>query len=140
MKRSAFPLLIVFVCFVTAGCFNFGSVVNAPEQKPPSEFVKSELYLGMAKPDGTLVTEDEWKNFLEKSVTSRFPDGLTVVDAYGQYKNDKGEIVKEKTKILIIVHKRPDASDLKKVVEDYKKTFNQECVFKVITPVKAGAE
>ena len=47
-------------------------------------FTEFNLYFGLAKGDGSLVSEAEWDAFLADTVTPRFPDGLTVYDARGQ--------------------------------------------------------
>lgn len=63
-------------------------------------------------------------------ICTRFPDGFTVLDAYGQYKDSKGKTIKEKTKVLVVVHKDDKKSDLDKICEEYKKAFAQEFVFR----------
>jgi hypothetical protein len=40
---------------------------------------RTELYFGSGKPDGSSVTEKEFRAFVDKEVTPRFPDGLTLL-------------------------------------------------------------
>lgn len=54
-------------------------------------WVRSELYFGVGeetgpadRPQAEPISEAAWRAFLDKEVTARFPDGLTVFDAYGQ--------------------------------------------------------
>ncbi|HET6782494.1 MAG TPA: DUF3574 domain-containing protein, partial [Pseudoxanthomonas sp.] len=54
-------------------------------------WVRSELYFGVGeesgpadRPQAEPISEAQWRAFLDKEVTPRFPDGLTVFDAYGQ--------------------------------------------------------
>lgn len=47
-------------------------------------FARTELYFGTARPDGA-VTDEEFQAFIDREVTSRFPRGLTVVKAQGQF-------------------------------------------------------
>lgn len=102
--------------------------------------IRSELYFGLQKPDGASVTEAEWQDFLDKSITSRFPDGLTVFDACGQYKDQKGKIIREKTKVLVIVHKDGKDGDLNKICQEYMKAFSQELVFRTTTRVSSSLD
>src|SRR3954463_6899250 len=50
-------------------------------------YLRTELYFGTDKPDGAAVTEEEWTRFLAEEVTARFPDGFTVLEGYGQFRN-----------------------------------------------------
>ena len=57
-------------------------------EKPSEKILtKEELYFGLSKPAGGTVTEAEWQLFLNLVITPRFPTGLTVVAAEGQYLN-----------------------------------------------------
>jgi hypothetical protein len=72
-----------------------------------AHWVRSELYFGAGPvdvPDGG-IAEIRWRGFLDKEVTPRFPDGLTVFDAYGQWR-DKGRDAPSRlwTKVLVILH------------------------------------
>lgn len=51
--------------------------------------VRTTLYFGLARPKGS-VTELEWQIFLRDEVTRRFPDGLTVWEAEGQWRTPAG--------------------------------------------------
>jgi len=99
-------------------------------------WVKSELYFGRTKPGGE-VSAAEWDAFLAEDVTPRFPDGLTVLDAYGQWRNADGRIGKEATKLLVLVHPDEPAAARKigELIEVYKKRFTQESVLWVKHPV-----
>ena len=75
-------------------------------------WVRSELYFGVGKetgpadrPQAETITEERWRTFLDKEVTARFPDGLTVFDAYGQWLfRGAGEPNRLKTKVLVVLH------------------------------------
>ena len=74
-------------------------------------WARSELYFGVGSEDArgadTGISEAQWRAFLDKEVTARFPDGLTVFDAYGQWLNrDRGsaEPSRLKSKVLVILH------------------------------------
>ena len=53
--------------------------------------LRTTLYFGLARPKGS-VSELEWQIFLRDEVTARFPQGLTVWEAEGQWKGTDGAI------------------------------------------------
>ena len=91
--------------------------------------LRTTLYFGLARPKGS-VSELEWQMFLRDEVTSRFPDGLTVWDADGQWRNAAGAINHENSKVLLLVHPDTPAArgSVQGVIERYRKTFDQESV------------
>jgi hypothetical protein len=71
-----------------------------------AHWLRCELYFGIgtfgAPDDG--IAEMRWLGFLDRDVTPRFPDGLTVVDAYGQWRGRPSEQPSRlRSKILIIL-------------------------------------
>jgi hypothetical protein len=91
--------------------------------------VRTTLYFGSARPKGS-VSELEWQLFLRDEVTARFPDGLTVWDAEGQWRAPQGTIEHERTKVLLLVHPDTDAArqSVLSVIERYRKVFDQQSV------------
>lgn len=75
-------------------------------------WVRSELYFGVGeesgpadRPQAEPISEAQWRAFLDKEVTPRFPDGLTVFDAYGQWLfRGAKEPNRLSTKVLVILH------------------------------------
>jgi hypothetical protein len=74
---------------------------NIPAAKP---FTRTELFLGLHKPNGTDVDNTEFQQFLEREVTPRFPDGFTVISGQGQFKDARGAILQERSKLLILLY------------------------------------
>jgi len=93
------------------------------------QWIRTELYFGLSK-SGGVVTEAEWQDFLDREITPNFPDGLTLADVHGQWKNSAGTIVKEKTKMVIILHpNRPRADEaIERIRKAYRQRFGQESV------------
>jgi hypothetical protein len=90
--------------------------------------LRTTLYFGLARPKGT-VSELEWQLFLRDEVTPRFPQGLTVWEAQGQWLS-QGAIGHERTKVLLLVHPdTPVAQEaVQTVITRYRKAFEQESV------------
>jgi len=103
---------------------------------PATAQLRTILYFGLARPAGT-ITEQEWQTFVRQEVTPRFPDGLTVWEVDGQWRGSDGRIVKERSKVLLLVHadtqKARDA--ILSLIRHYKQAFGQESVLWETTPV-----
>jgi hypothetical protein len=80
------------------------------------------------------VSEAAFRRFVDEELTPRFPDGLTVVDAQGQYR-DGAVLIREPSKLVLIA--LPNAADaqarLKAASEAYKRRFNQQSVGLIIS-------
>lgn len=102
--------------------------------------IKDELYFGLTQPGGGTLSEQEWQQFLNKVITPRFQEGLTVLDAYGQYLNRAGILTQEKSKLVILIHENsPEQTQaIAEIIDAYKRTFNQESVLRVTSEVKAS--
>jgi hypothetical protein len=96
--------------------------------------IHDSLFFGTAKPDG-FVTTDEWAAFMETTVSPRFPRGLTLSRASGQWRGPDGEIVREDSHVLQIVHFNDleTESAIREVIENYKRQFRQESVLRIRT-------
>lgn len=97
-------------------------------------FVEYRLFFGRGTADG-MVSEEEWTAFLASEITSRFPEGLTVLDAYGQWQSGSGEPIREQSKVVLILAPPGDAprEQTEAIAEAYKSRFDQESVLRAIT-------
>lgn len=93
-------------------------------------WTRIELHLGLGIPGGGEVSRAQFRSFLETTVTPRFPDGYTVVEATGHYRYKSGRIAAEPTRVLTILTKAPDeaAAKVDEIVKVYKVRFRQETV------------
>lgn len=105
------------------------SIVNS------QNFLRTELYFGMNKTDGSVVTEEEWNDFLNLEVTPRFPQGFTSLQAKGQYQIQSGVIVKENSRVLIFLYSQSKRKIISRKIEQirniYKRRFLQESVMRL---------
>lgn len=110
------------------GCFVDSSGVEA------EPWVRSELFFGTTRPDGSEYTEEEWLAFLDDEVTPRFPDGLTVLTGIGQFLGSSGEVGRETSKVLIILYPAETAAEssvlLEEIRDAYEEQFEQESVLR----------
>jgi len=92
--------------------------------------VRTTLYFGLSRQKGPAVNELEWQLFLRDEVTKRFPNGLTVWEATGQWRTPTGRIDREQSKVLLLVHADTPAArqSVQSVIDSYRKAFDQESV------------
>ena len=93
-----------------------------------------QLFLGRSTGDGSEVSDEQWAAFLAEAVTPRFPDGLTVLDAAGQWRDSAGAIQRERSKLLWIL--APPGDEARRLIdeisEEYERRFNQESVLRIL--------
>lgn len=91
-----------------------------------------ELIFGLGRSDGGSVSDAEWRLFLEREVTPRFPDGLTVLSADGQWRNASGDIIKEPSRMLIIWLRPAEAGErnIEAIRASFRARFKQESVMR----------
>ncbi|HTR83698.1 MAG TPA: DUF3574 domain-containing protein [Reyranella sp.] len=119
-------------------------LLGACAQQPPpaacpaplEPAVEVDLYFGLAKKKGE-VSPAEWAAFLDREVTPLFPDGLSVVDIYGQYRDAPDHISHERSKLLVVIVFDPAGLEAKvqAIVDAYKTRFDQKSVLQVEKPV-----
>ncbi len=116
--------LVFSVLLATSGCASLSSKapsayattadLQGDAARPSSGhgWVRSELYFGVGeeqgagdRPQADTISDAQWRAFLDKEVTPRFPDGLTVFDAYGQwlFRGDASPN-RLRTKVLVVLH------------------------------------
>jgi hypothetical protein len=70
------------------------------------------------------VSEGKWRRFLDREITPRFPEGPTVYNAAGQWRDrDRKRIVREPSKIVMIIlpGKDDDIERLDAIAQAYKR-------------------
>ena len=103
-------------------------------------FSEYRLLFGRSRGAAEVVTEEAWRAFLATEITPRFPQGLTVLDASGQWRNPSGTIVRERTKLVVILAE-PGESGIRltdEIAQAYKSVFGQESVLRVVGPACAS--
>jgi hypothetical protein len=89
-------------------------------------WVETKLYFGLGPADNPNqgVSEAEWRDFLDKEVTPRFPDGLSVLEAYGQWQG-KNEPAPERLRSKLLVIDFPDDPENRGKIEAIRAAWKQ---------------
>jgi hypothetical protein len=102
-------ILLLALTFALPGCHG---PTFAPTESgllrtfPGKEMLRTELYFGIARRGGGTVGDDEWRAFLRDEITPRFPDGLTVLDARGQWRGHDGELIR--SRVVMVLYEPTD--------------------------------
>jgi len=129
--------LVAGAMLLLAGC-------NTPSHTPADNTCKADnqmqqttLYFGLNRPAGEAITGQEWQQFVDRDVTPRFRDGLTVFDARGQWLGNDGKVARESSKALMLIHGKDaqSESNIEALRGIYKQRFAQESVMRVDQPV-----
>ncbi|HSJ09235.1 MAG TPA: DUF3574 domain-containing protein [Longimicrobiales bacterium] len=127
MRRATF---ILAVMAALAGCSSAVGVVPHEQPAQSQAALVDRLYMGRSIPGGGTVSDADWKRFVDEYVTPRFPDGLTVFHAQGQWRDGDGAITAESTFVLEITHPGGAAAEraLQEIAAEYKRRFRQVAV------------
>ena len=93
------PLSLVLVGCVDAETSTGGSDGCPDGLEPATEY---RLFFGLTDSNGEVIAEEEWQDFLRDVITPRFPGGLTILDAHGQWQPPSGDLHRESTRVLLL--------------------------------------
>ncbi len=115
------------------------SGAEGERQSAPLQFVRTELFFGADRPDGSEISKDEFRRFLKEEITRRFPDGLTVLTGTGQFRDaENDKIIREKSMVLILLYpldKQVESHEkIEQIRKAYKDRFKQQSVLRVDDP------
>ncbi|TGB01793.1 DUF3574 domain-containing protein [Streptomyces sp. MZ04] len=96
-------------------------------------YTETRLFFGTERPDGgPAVTDEQFMAFIDDEVTPSFPDGLTVQDGRGQWRDSNGKIERERSYELILLYPTTEARKRDRQIEeirsDYEKQYAQDSV------------
>jgi hypothetical protein len=131
MRRAGALLLALLL----AGC----ATAKAPLSACPAgqqRLRTAQLFLGQRTSGQPWVSEVQFRKFVDEELTTRFPDGLTVLDGGGQWKGEENKLIRDSAKVvLIVLPKDGDAqARLDAARAAYKARFDQESVLRVTEP------
>lgn len=133
-----------------AGCAARQATATAPAVAPTltgdlahpgrtQGWVDTKLYFGLGLADHPEqgISEARWRAFLDREVTPRFPDGLSVLDVYGQWQG-KNEAAPERLRSKCLVIDYPDTQANRDKIEAiraaWKRMTGDQSVLRVTEP------
>lgn len=151
---SARRLILPLLAFAAVPLALSPAAAQAPAASPTpgwqatpwadSVMIQTQLFFSLATADGKGVSEQQFAQFMEEVVRPRFPDGMTVLDAYGQGKGGTGgalAMLHASTKLVILVHPNtPDAqAKLTEIKAQFRSRFGGSDIFHLDFPVRIGS-
>ena len=133
-RLAAALTLVLTLPFALAGGADAQLVDCLGGQRPTQV---AELMFGRNIGSRIGVREGDFGRFVDREIMSRFPNGLTVFNAAGQWREKASDkIVREPSKIVQIVlpGQVDDIARLNEIVEAYKRRFKQQSVVMIVRP------
>lgn len=102
-------------------------------------WVDTKLYFGLGPADDATkgVSEQQWRAFLDKEVSTRFPAGLSVLDVYGQWQGkDQTTPERLRSKMLIIDYEdsAENGAKIEAIRAAWKQMTGDQSVMRVTEP------
>jgi hypothetical protein len=124
MKNIVFPFLLA----ILSSCAS-------------QKFVETDLYFGMSKNDGTIISDSAWSAFVKNNIAPTFYSGFTIASAQGRWLDEKNKkIYAEPSHIVISVNKMNKnlSEKIDSLRAAYKNIFQQESVLRIDKKVKVS--
>ncbi|MCB5165988.1 DUF3574 domain-containing protein [Streptomyces bambusae] len=122
----------VMAAVAAAAPASYASLQDRPAERGTA-YVETRLFFGTAKPDGgPAVTDRQFMGFVDREVTPGFPEGLTVQQGRGQWRDRNGVIERERSYVLVLLYPQEQAAARDALIEeirtDYRTAYGQEAV------------
>ena len=142
------PTLLFGSCLLLTACVTPGArapISGADEAHPTAaqRWLRTELYFGLgpAGDPAAGASEQRWREFLDREITPRFPDGLSVYDVYGQWRG-KGAAAIERlhSKEVLLLHADTprQRADIDAIRDAWKRTTGDTSVLRVTQPAEVS--
>ncbi len=138
-RRGAIACCLVAMALSRAAPAAAQDAACSAPQRPMQQI---ELMFGRGSGGRIVVGETAWSRFLAREITPRFPEGLTVLRADGQWRDkQRGRLVREPSRLVIFVVALADTSAperIKAIIARFKQQFRQQSVAVISYPVCAA--
>ena len=114
-------LALLLAASVTASC-------PLASEKP---MIEAQLFFGRDIAGRAPVSDAEWADFVSAVIARNFPDGFTINEGDGEWRDPKSlKVVREQSKIVVIAATRSPAfaKKLQDVTDAYRARFHQQSV------------
>jgi len=119
---------LFFICLLLSSCAS------------SSRMMETDLFFGQTRPDGSMISETDWKNFKENQIAKVFKEGSTQISSVGSWLDPVShKLITEPSYVVIYYYKR--SSQISQQIDSlrnwYKAMFQQQSVLRVDKKVKA---
>jgi hypothetical protein len=113
---------------------SFDEATDLIDQDLTPELIQEDLYFGRNIANGGEVSAAEFQTFIDTEITPRFPDGLTVYDAEGQFLDSTGSLIQEPSQVISLIFEDTAENEqgIDQLIAAYKQQFQQESVLEVV--------
>jgi hypothetical protein len=101
--------------------------------------IQTDMYFGLSRPDGTLISDEEWQSFADSILYRVLQNGSTTLSGTGRWwDTDQQQLIIEPAKVVTFIHRSDKLSKSKmdSVCNLYKVMFQQQSVLMVDQKVK----
>ncbi|WP_199100544.1 DUF3574 domain-containing protein [Dyella sp. ASV21] len=139
----ALSLALLCACATTAPTTSATLQGDAAHPAQTQGWVETRLFFGLGLVGDAHggVSEQGWRDFLDAEVTPRFPDGLSVVDVYGQWQG-KEQSTPERLRSKMLIVDYPDSAANRAKVEAIRTAWKQrtgdQSVLRVTQPAEVS--
>lgn len=113
-------------------------VLSCKSAKQDFNFIKTELYFGLANDNGT-ITAAQWNDF-KLNMLNKTLSGYTELDVNGFWTDENGTPVSSESKLIIYLNKGSeiDKQKIQKIINQYRTKYMQKSVLQINQPVQAA--
>lgn len=100
-------------------------------------WIETTLYMGRGLRDGGTVSDADLQAFVSETIVAAFPDGFTLYDARGHWRDGRtGRAAGETTLVLAVAHPPGPEADaaLRGIADAYLERFGQSSVLRSDQP------
>lgn len=134
MARIGAALLLSLGACALSACASVDAREDMPECPAGQESMRTaQLFFGRNIGNKPGVSEADFQKFVDQELTPRFPQGLTVLDGGGQWKGSENALIREASKVVVLVFPRGvgGMGKVREVRETYKQRFKQDAVLTI---------
>ena len=138
LLSAAVAVLLLVGCASPSSPAVTATLRSDPARPAAARWLRTELYFGIGLVGQPETRAALWQTYLDHEVTPRFPDGLTVLDAYGQWLRrgsaaTPGHLI---SKVLVILHEDtpPRNADIEALRLAWKQATGDQSVLRVSQP------
>lgn len=124
---------LFFLSLVVSSLISFFKI---PVESADSEhkYIKTELFFGLNRIDGSKITEQEWESFSDSVISKVYTKGVTILKTDGRWL-DGEKLIKEESRIVVYfsrIYEMTDefSSEIDSIREKYKRYYQQQAVLR----------